>query len=223
MSRRRRRNGEVSGLLDPLAPESEPIRILRTGVRFAGVDQPVRSILITAAKAQIGKSTIAANLALSLAQVSGRTLLIDADLRRPTQSDTFRVSSRQGLTTALVRGGDLANHVITGTHEGLDLLTAGPLPPNPSELLSSPRMVALMEQVSAEYESVVVDGAPVLAATEAAVLASLVDGVIFVIDMKRSRRREVLESLDLLDRAGARVLGTCVNRHGRARQRETYY
>lgn len=222
MSRRSRRGGG-SALLDPLAPESEPIRILRTGVRFAGVDDPVRSVVISAAKAQIGKSTIAANLALSLAQVSGRTLLIDADLRRPTQSEHFRVSSRRGLTTALMRGGELAEHVISGTHEGLDLLPAGPLPPNPSELLSSPRMSTLMEQVRTKYDMVVVDGAPVLAATEAAVLASLVDGVIFVVDLKRSRRREVLEALDLLDRAGARVLGTCVNRHGRARRREAYY
>lgn len=84
-------------------------------------------------------------------------------------------------------------------------------------------MSALMERIRADYEMVVVDGAPVLAATEAAVLASLVDGVVFVVDLRRSRRREVLESLDLLERTGARVLGTCANRHGRARRRDAYY
>lgn len=218
-----RRQPERTALLDPLAPEAEPIRLLRTGIRFASVEAPVRSVVVTSPRAQLGKSTIAANLALSLAQVSESTLLVEGDLRRPTQSELFHVQSRLGLTSAIVRGGQLSEHVITGTHQGLDLLPAGPLPPNPSELLSSARMTELIRGMTEIYESVVIDAPPALVATEAAVLASLADGVIVVVDLKRSRRREVVETLELLDRAGARVLGTCVNRYGRARRRESYY
>jgi capsular exopolysaccharide synthesis family protein len=213
---------EPAGLLDPLAPESESLRMLRTGIRFSSIGGSVRTILVTSAGPRVGKSMIAANLAMSLAQVNERTLLVDADLRRPTVHRIFDLPRSSGLTSALARGGHLA-HVVPNAREGLDVLPAGPLPPNPSELLSSAQMNTLFAELTISHDSVVIDAPPVLLATEAAVLASLVDGVIFVVDLQVSRRREVARALDLLDRTGARVLGTCVNRYGRALRRDSYY
>lgn len=212
---------DLGGVLDPLAPESESLRMLRTSIRFSSAGTKVQTVLITSAEPQAGKSMIAANLALSLGQVDP-TLLIDADLRRPTQDRVFRRPGAGGLTTILVGGGHHEG-LVSRVGEGLDLITSGPLPPNPSELLASQEMANLLAEVTIGYDNVVIDGPPVLMATEATVLASMVDGVILVVDIQRSRRREITRSLDLLDRAGARVLGTCVNRYGRALRRETYY
>jgi len=217
-------NRDVPGVMvDPLSPEAEPIRVLRTGVRFAGVGRPLRTILISSDRPDTGKSTIAANLAVSFANVGERVLLVDADLRRPSQSDIFRVNSPTGLSTMLVEGGNLIDHVVSGTHQGLDLLPSGPLPPNPSELLSGQHVQSAVAQMAIEYETVIIDSPPTLMAAEAAILASLVDGVIFVVDLKRSRRRDVFAALDLLDRAGARVIGSCVNRYGRVQRATAYY
>lgn len=222
-ARRARRGGraEPAGVLDPLSPESESLRMLRTSIRFSSAGGRMQSVLITSAEAQAGKSMIAANLALSLGQVDP-TLLIDADLRRPTQDRVFRQSGGGGLTTVLVGGGH-PEALVSRVGNGLDLLPSGPLPPNPSELLASQEMSKLLAEVTIGYDNVIIDGPPVLLATEATVLASMAHGVILVVDMGKSRRREIARSLDLLDRAGARVLGICVNRYGKALRRDAYY
>jgi capsular exopolysaccharide synthesis family protein len=223
IGRGRSTGASSEALLNPLSLEAEPFRMLRAGVRFSSIGEPLRSIMVASARPRNGKSTVTANLALSFAQVGEQVLIVDADLRRPTLSDVFNIDSRVGLTTLLVRGGDLGDHVVADIHENLDLLPTGPLPPNPSELLSSPRMSDALARMSEMYDVVLVDAPPVLVATDAVVLASLVDGVITVVDLKRTRRRDLQRTLGLLDRAGARVVGSCVNRHGRATRGEAYY
>jgi Mrp family chromosome partitioning ATPase len=128
-----------------------------------------------------------------------------------------------GLTTLLLRGGDLSEHVVADIHEGLDLMPSGPLPPNPSELLSSQRLVDALARMAENYDVVLLDAPPALVTTDSVILASLVDGTLCVVDLKATRRRDVLRTMGLLDRAGARVIGTCVNRYGRAARGESYY
>jgi capsular exopolysaccharide synthesis family protein len=214
---------EEDALLHPLSPEAEPFRMLRAGIRFSSVERPLRTLLIAAPRPRSGKSTIAANLALSFSQVGERVLLVDADLRRPSLSRIFNIQARVGLTTLLLRGGDLSEHVVADIHEGLDLMPSGPLPPNPSELLSSQRLVDALARMAENYDVVLLDAPPALVTTDSIILASLVDGTLCVVDLKSTRRRDVLRTLGLLDRAGARVIGTCVNRYGRAARGESYY
>jgi capsular exopolysaccharide synthesis family protein len=223
LSRLRAPTLEEDALLHPLSPEAEPFRMLRAGIRFSSVERPLRTLLIAAPRPRSGKSTIAANLALSFSQVGERVLLVDADLRRPSLSRIFSIQARVGLTTLLLRGGDLSEHVVTDIHEGLDLMPSGPLPPNPSELLSSQRLVDALARMAENYDVVILDAPPALATTDSIILASLVDGTLCVVDLKSTRRRDVQRSLGLLDRAGARVIGTCVNRYGRAARGESYY
>ena len=180
-------------------------------------------LLIAAPRARSGKSTIAANLALSFSQVGERVLLVDADLRRPSLSRIFNIQARVGLTTLLLRGGDLSDHIVADIHEGLDLMPSGPLPPNPSELLSSQRLVDALARMAENYDVVLLDAPPALVTTDSVILASLVDGTLCVVDLKGTRRRDVQRTMGLLDRAGARVIGTCVNRYGRASRGESYY
>jgi capsular exopolysaccharide synthesis family protein len=210
-------------LLHPLSPEAEPFRMLRAGIRFSSVERPLRTLLIAAPRPRSGKSTVAANLALSFSQVGERVLLVDADLRRPSLSRIFNVQARVGLTTLLLRGGDLAEHVIADIHDGLDLMPSGPLPPNPSELLSSQRLVDALARMAENYDMVILDAPPALVTTDSVILASMVDGTLCVVDLGSTRRRDVQRTMGLLDRAGARVVGTCVNRYGRAARGEAYY
>jgi len=214
---------EEDALLHPLSPEAEPFRMLRAGIRFSSVERPLRTLLIAAPRPRSGKSTIAANLALSFSQVGERVLLVDADLRRPSLSRIFNIQARVGLTTLLLRGGDLSEHVVADIHEGLDLMPSGPLPPNPSELLSSQRLVDALARMAENYDVVLLDAPPALVTTDSIILASLVDGTLCVVDLKATRRRDVQRTMGLLDRAGARVIGTCVNRYGRAARGESYY
>jgi len=214
---------EEDALLHPLSPEAEPFRMLRAGIRFSSVERPLRTLLIAAPRPRSGKSTIAANLALSFSQVGERVLLVDADLRRPSLSRIFNIQARVGLTTLLLRGGDLSEHIVADIHEGLDLMPSGPLPPNPSELLSSQRLVDALARMAENYDVVLLDAPPALVTTDSIILASLVDGTLCVVDLKSTRRRDVLRTMGLLDRAGARVIGTCVNRYGRAARGESYY
>jgi len=214
---------EEDALLHPLSPEAEPFRMLRAGIRFSSVERPLRTLLIAAPRPRSGKSTIAANLALSFSQVGERVLLVDADLRRPSLSRIFNIQARVGLTTLLLRGGDLSEHIVADIHEGLDLMPSGPLPPNPSELLSSQRLVDALARMAENYDVVLLDAPPALVTTDSIILASLVDGTLCVVDLKATRRRDVQRTMGLLDRAGARVIGTCVNRYGRAARGESYY
>jgi capsular exopolysaccharide synthesis family protein len=207
----------------PAGHDAESIRMLRAAIGFASVENPVRSLLIAGDRPGCGKSFVAANLARSCAQIGGGVLVVDADLRRPTLWRTFGVDADHGLTTLLARGGDLSQHIVPNVHPGLDLLPSGPLPHNPSELLASQRMALELSGMVERYDLVIVDSPALLSATDASVLASVVEGVLVVTDIGRTRRRDMRNALGLLERAGARVIGICVNRYGRSTGSGSHY
>jgi len=160
-----------------------------------------------------GKTTTAANLAAALAQAGNRVILVDADLRRPRLHTLFGVSNNLGLTTALLPDGDpLAAHLQTTTVPGLRLLTSGPQPPNPAELVGSERMTALLAEMNTLADWVVLDTPPVLAVADAALLAHASDATLLVVDAQSTRRRSAQRAVALLTAAGAHVVGAVLNR-----------
>jgi capsular exopolysaccharide synthesis family protein len=160
---------------------SEQFRNIRTNINFMNVDKEVKTIVFTSAMANAGKSTVSANVAITMAQAGKKTILIDADLRRPTLHSTFNVPNSNGLTTLLTSWGkemDAESVIRESGVENLSILTAGPIPPNPSELLSSKHMLDLIvDDLKQEYDMVVLDLAPILEAGETQQLTSSLDGL----------------------------------------------
>lgn len=202
----------LSALLYPRSAATESYRTLRANIEFASVDGPISTLLVTSSIPGEGKTVTAANLAVVFAQAGRRVLLVDADLRKPGVHQIFDLPNAHGLTT-LLRTDDANLEAITQATEQdhLRVLTTGPLPPNPAELLGSHRMQAVLDRLRAAYELVIFDSPPVQTVTDPAILSSFVDGTIFVIGAGRGRRATIGLSREALDRAGARVLGGVLN------------
>jgi succinoglycan biosynthesis transport protein ExoP len=203
----------LAALLYPRSGVAEAYRTLRTNIEFVSVDAPIRTLLVTSSMPGEGKTTTAANLAVVFAQAGRRVLLIDADLRKPGVHLVFDMPNTQGLTT-LLRSDEVSLDAIAQVAEqdNLRVLTTGPLPPNPAELLGSQRMRAILERLKAGSDLLIFDSPPLQAVTDSAILSSFLDGTLFVIDTGHSRRRAVSLGREALDRAGAKVLGAVLNR-----------
>ena len=209
----RREMYQLAGLLYPRSSAAEAYRALRANIEFASVDAPLHTLLVTSAAPGEGKTITASNLAVVIAQAGRTVLLVDADLRKPAVHAVFDLPNMRGLTTML-RDDTVSLDAIAHVTEqpGLRILTSGPLPPNPAELLGSSRMQAILGRLQESAELVIFDSPPLQAVTDAAIMSSFVDGTLFVIDAGRSRRRVVRVAREALTRAGANVLGAVLNR-----------
>ncbi len=198
----------------PRSPTSEAYRTLRTNIQFSTLDQPARTLLVTSPNSVEGKSVTSANLAVTMAQAGLKTVLVDSDLRRPVQHKLFGLSNQSGLTNALLQEGQPSpdDHLQATEVENLQVLTSGPIPPNPSELLGSRRMRSLVQRLGEENDVLILDSPPILAVTDASVLATQVDGVLLVTDIGRTRRALAVRARDTLGNVGANILGVVVNR-----------
>lgn len=195
----------------PKSPVSESYRTLRTNLGFSSVDRPCRSILVTSPNPKEGKSTTAANLAVTLAQAGNRVILVDADLRKPMQHKIFDLGNLQGLTNCIMQDREPGELVQQAGTENLDVLTSGPIPPNPAELLGSERSSTFWSRLLESYEYAIVDAPPVLAVTDAAILANLLEGVILVVRSGSTRNDLAKKALEQLNKANARIIGTVLN------------
>ena len=196
---------------DPRSPVAEAYRSLRTNIAYAKAHQDLRTIVLTSPGPSDGKSTTAANLAISFAQQGQRTLLIDADLRRAVLDDTFDVTRSPGLTDVLVGQASLTEAVRTTEVPSLSVLPSGQFPPNPSELLGSPAMQNVLHDAQGMFDIVLFDTPPLLAVTDAAVLSTMVDGTILVVRMGSTTRDAVRQAAMRLRNVRARVLGAVLN------------
>jgi len=197
----------------PRSPEAEAFRILRTNLQFKAVDKSLKTIMITSPAPEEGKSITASNLAVVFAQSSVRVILVDADLRRPTQHKIFDLPNDRGLTTALLDpAGDMAEFLQPSGVENLKVLTAGPEPPNPSEMLGSKRMEEILSSLLDEADIVVFDSPPLLVASDASVLSTRVDGTLLVIDAGQTRRAQAARAVQVLSSVGTVLLGAVLNR-----------
>ena len=191
----------------PRGPEAEAFRSLRTAVQFSARPGRPLSVLVTSSRPGEGKSTVAANLALTMADAGLRVVLVDADLRRPSVATTFDLEGAVGLTNVLIGQVEVDDVLQPYGSAGLDVLTSGPLPPNPSELLAAPAMADLLARLGADHDVVVLDTPPLLPVTDATVLARLVDQALVVSDASRTRRGPLAQALGLLARVDGRVTG----------------
>jgi tyrosine-protein kinase Etk/Wzc len=196
---------------DPKSPIAESFRTLRTNIHFADPDRRIASLLVTSAGPSEGKSTIVSNLAIAIANMGVRTLLIDCDLRKPNLHNIFEADRDPGLTSAIMGEKPWRDGVRPSGVDNLSLLPSGPIPPNPTELLGSRHMVELLAEAKGEYDMVLLDSPPVIAVTDAAILSSLVDGTLLVVEVGRSRAQAVNRSVSLLENVKARLLGVVAN------------
>ncbi len=191
---------------------SEAFRGLRTSVLLSSAERPPRSLLISSSRPGEGKTTIAINLAISLAQLGQRVLLIDGDLRRPSVHRAFGMQDEHGLVRYLTGGADWRACVRATNQPGLDVLVCGPLPPNPAELLSSERMRALIAQASSEYSMVLADSAPLLNVADSRILATMVEGMVLVVEGGATPRDLVRRSQAAAQHVGANLIGVVLNK-----------
>lgn len=219
--------GERPGLVvvnKPSAVISEQFRTIRTNIQFSMVDTDLQTLSITSAGPSSGKSVISGNLAATFANEDKRVLLVDADLRKPTVHKTFKVRNNDGLTTLLTKKEVQVSDIIFRTHtEGLYILTSGAIPPNPAELLASKRMGEVMEEMKELFDLIIFDLPPVLAVTDAQVMASKTDGTIFVVPKGLVNKDQVFQSRDLLDKVNANILGAILNRIEKSDDNYYYY
>ncbi|PPH73227.1 MULTISPECIES: polysaccharide biosynthesis tyrosine autokinase [unclassified Rathayibacter] len=204
------RPGRTGGRRGTDALTAEAFRSLRTGLRFSSVDEETRSVVITSANQAEGKSTIAAGLARVTAESGQRTLLVDADLRRPSVARMLDIDGAIGLSEVLSHQIPADDAIRPTGTAGLYALPAGHIPPNPSEMLGSEAMRALVARLSKDY-FVVIDAPPVLPVTDASIVATVVDGVVFVVASNQTRRPEVVAARRIVQQVRARVLGTVLN------------
>lgn len=199
-------------LTNPRSPAAEAYHTLRTNLTFAALDRPIETLVVTSPAPDAGKSVVLANLAVTLAQGERRTILVDADLRRPTLHEIFGVSNERGLTTIFVEEKALENLPLVETGvQNLWLLPSGPLPPNPADLLGSRKMEQAVAALKAQADVVLFDVPPVVAVTDAVVLSAKVDGVLLVVSAGRTRREHVQRAKELLERVHARIVGAVLN------------
>jgi len=208
---------------DSASPLAEALRTLRTNVQFMDVDNPPRSIVVTSPLPGDGKSTLASNLAVTLAAAGQHVVLVDADLRRPMATEIFQLPDAGGLTDVLSGRAEIGDVVHTVDPQGnLAVLTAGRIPPNPSEVVGSQRMRDLIATLS-EHALVVIDSPPIIPVTDAASLTTAADGAIIVLTAGKTTYEMLEKARTNLDRAHARTLGIVVNRVPRSGAQAVYY
>jgi capsular exopolysaccharide synthesis family protein len=197
-------------LRDPRAPAAEAYRTLRTNIQFSSLDKPLRTLMATSTAPDEGKSTTLANLAVTFAQSEQRVILVDCDLRRPTLHTLFDLSNESGLTS-MILAEDAPPPLQETVVPGLSLLTSGPLPPRPADILGSRRMEAAIERLRAAADIVLFDTPPVVAVTDAAVLATKVDGVLLVFQAGRTSRERARRARQILEKVKANIVGVVLN------------
>ena len=201
---------------NPRSPISESFRTLRTNLEFAAVDTPLKTILVVSANPSEGKSTVAVNLAVTIAQGGKHVLLIDADLRRPRIHKFFNLPNRVGLSDYFRNSATLADILQQWKDPNLAIITSGGIPPNPADLLASKKMISLLEASKKTADIVIVDAPPFLVA-DASILASHVDGVILIVHPGKTPLEAIEITLEQMNRAGAHIIGVVMNRISRSR------
>jgi capsular exopolysaccharide synthesis family protein len=200
---------ELITVTEPRSPISEAYRTLRTNLDFASLDQALKTLVVTSAGVGEGKSTTLANLAVVSAEAGRQVILVDADLRRPTLHKIFGLDNAEGLTTVMMDESSLASPPLQKTGvAGLLVLTSGPLPPNPADLMGSRRMEEVIAVLAEQADQVFFDTPPVVAVTDAAVLATKVDGVLLVVSAGKTRRDHARTAVERLEQINARLVGT---------------
>ena len=206
----------------PKSIAAEAYRTLRTNIQYSSFDEEIRTIVITSSEPGEGKSTTAGNIAISFAQASKKTVIIDCDLRKPSLHKKFKISNIGGLSDILI-GKEKIDDVIHHFNEELDVITSGKLPPNPAEMLGSRTMERLLVALKERYDIIILDTAPLQAVTDAQILSTKSDGIILVVRAHATKRESVIQAKGLIEKVGGKILGTVLNGVENTRGKYYYY
>ena len=211
-------------LTEPRSPAAEAYRTLRTNLTFfAALDRPIETLVVTSTAPNEGKSEVLANLAVTMAQGERRTILVDADLRRPGLHEIFGVSNNRGLMTMILEEEAVdAPPLLEVGVDNLLLMPSGPLPPNPADVLGSSKMERLIDALKERADIILFDAPPVIAVTDASVLGTKVDGVLLVVAAGRTRRDHAERAKELLERVHVHILGAVLNEASRGATLSAY-
>ena len=192
---------------------SESYRTLRSNIQFSNFGRNLKIIVITSANPNEGKSEVSLNLTAALAQQGKKVILIDADMRKPTQHKLIDKRNNTGLSKLIL--GEISEDAVSHLNVNdvkFDVLTSGPVPPNPSEMLVSSTMEDILNSCIDNYDYIIVDTPPLLAATDAQIMARVADATLLVVDMQISKRKQIIEAKKRLNNVGARLLGVIANK-----------
>ncbi|WP_285858216.1 CpsD/CapB family tyrosine-protein kinase [Neobacillus niacini] len=206
----------------PKSPIAEQYRTIRTNIQYSSIDEEIKAIMITSSGPGEGKSTTASNLAVTFAQLGKKVLLVDADLRKPTVHHTFAVDNLFGFTTVLTKQRSLDKTIQETEEQDLYILTSGPIPPNPAELLSSKSMEQFIEEAKQEFDYIIFDTPPLLAVADPQILANKVDGSIMVVYSEKTEIDQAKKAKELLGNAQSKLLGVVLN-HKEVHKSDYYY
>lgn len=189
----------------------EAYKALRTNIIFSLPEEGNNKIIISSATASEGKSTTCINMAIAFAEIDKKVIIIDCDLRRPNISNLLDIPQKPGISNVLIRMNDLKSTIRKNVRKNVDVLTSGDIPPNPSELLSSPKMQEIVETLSREYDYVFIDTPPILAVTDTTILTSYCTGVLLLAHYNQTDRSAIAKAVEQLHLANAKILGGIFN------------
>ncbi len=210
-------------ILNPNSTVSEVYRVIRANLDFMGVDEPIRSMVVTSSMPGEGKTVTGANFAIVNAQAGRRTIIVDADLRKPMMHRVFQLSNQTGVTSVLIKQSELTSAIQHTKVENLDVLTSGALPPNPAEVVGSKAMKELIKQLTEMYDLVIVDSPPVLSVADARLLGQEVNGVLFVVSAHQVSKVALKKAKESLDLVGVKIIGTILNKKKLTKSENYYY
>lgn len=206
----------------PKSVAAEAYRSLKTNIQYSSFDKKYKTIAVTSANPGDGKSTTAGNLALTLAEGDAKVLLVDCDMRKPAMHKSFRITNTYGISDVLLQKQKVMDvaHVY---NKNLSIITAGKIPPNPIEMLSSKAMTLFLEEMKNHFDYIVLDTPPLNAVADAQILATKVDGTLVVVRASVTKKEDVHNSIDSLKKVNANIIGTVLHAVDNSRNKYYYY
>lgn len=219
----RERSGKPISQTNPRSPATEAYRAIRTNIQFASVVEDTKVILVTSTIPGEGKTATSCNLGVVTAAAGKKVLIIDADMRKPQVHQRFQVSNLFGLSSLLIRERTLEECIVPTETSGLYVLTSGPIPPNPAEILSSRTFADLVASLRNQFDTIIIDSPPVLSVSDTLNVARVSDGVLFVVDAQKTHRQHVKKAVHAVSQFDTRILGVVLNRVKQKKSEYNYY
>jgi capsular exopolysaccharide synthesis family protein len=197
---------------NPKSHAAEAFRTLRTNIQFSSLDNDIRTLVVTSTQPGEGKSIVVSNLAITMAQSGKKVLLIDCDLRKPTIHKKLGISNHNGLTSLLAKEKSREEVIEASDIKNFYILTSGPIPPNPAELLGSKKMKNLITELKEYFDVILFDAPPVLAVTDAQILSTLCDGVMLIAAYGEAEKHAMVRAKESIEKVGGKILGVVINK-----------